>query len=453
MTEMQRPATRRFPRLRILGTAIFALLVYAAFAGTSWLTYDYLRLRFDEELNRRLVSVGQAAAAMTDKLWLAGAMVGQEDYVAASRQRETFERLRTSFDLANVFIVDRRDRTLATASDIVEPGEVNPFLEEDRAAVDSAWAGKAKPTRLYAIDTLFFKSAYIPILSRDKQTLAVIGIEAGVNYFTELNRLRRLFLTGNLIFGGVVLFFTVVFLTSLRRIDRMEGSVIRSGQLALLGQLSGMVAHEVRNPLAIIRASAERLKKKFVPEPVGQEVVGYILEESERLETLLSNYLEFARPEHGAPETCQVDLLLESIVKPVAREYGIKGYTVTFVPGTGELVTTLRTRSLRQAVLNLLLNAIQAQPEGGEVELRTSLERGNEGDTLVIRVRDRGPGLSPEARKHLFEPLWTSKEKGSGLGLFLVRRVVDEQHGMIAFNNHPDGGLEVVMDLPVDHAL
>jgi signal transduction histidine kinase len=209
-----------------------------------------------------------------------------------------------------------------------------------------------------------------------------------------------------------------------------------------MGRLTATLAHEIKNPLAVIRGSARRLGKL---EPEAQHMADSVVEEVDRLNRTVSRYLQFARGERStegrgdlaAAVTATLDLLEDEFR---ARSTALERHGIE-----GPLVVRLDVESLKQLALNLVLNALEAQPEGGRV--RVTLER--RGGAVEMSVRDDGPGIPAEVKSRLGEPFVTTKAQGTGLGLFLARRLVEGAEGELHIASPPGEGATVMVRLPL----
>ena len=219
-----------------------------------------------------------------------------------------------------------------------------------------------------------------------------------------------------------------------RQLRQAQAEVRRAERLAALGQLSAGLAHEIRNPLGVIKGSAEMLGRNLESaSPVAIEMAGYISSEANRLNSLISRFLDFARP--ARLELRPVDL--REIVNRAAEEVRIQNakapVTVT-KHYAAELPKVVADEQLcEQVFFNLILNAYQAiNGKAGEVELAIAPASGPEGQTGVeIVVVDSGPGVPAEFREQIFNPFVTSKRDGVGLGLAIVAKIVDDHRGTI----------------------
>jgi signal transduction histidine kinase len=231
-----------------------------------------------------------------------------------------------------------------------------------------------------------------------------------------------------------------------RSLSEAEAAMRRSERLAALGQLSAGLAHELRNPLGTIRASAEMLARSLTAEnEVAREVAGFISTEVDRTNLLVTRFLEFARPLQLRIAPVDLTRLLDSAVEHLERNsphYDVAVYK-NYAPEIGQL--PLDADLMERVFYNLLLNAAQATPAGGAITIKTRLA----GDTADIAVIDRGSGIAPKDMESIFNPFFTTKPEGVGLGLAIVAKIVDEHGGKMAVESEPDKGSVFHVHLPI----
>jgi signal transduction histidine kinase len=231
-----------------------------------------------------------------------------------------------------------------------------------------------------------------------------------------------------------------------RHLQEAEAAVRRTERLAALGQLTAGLAHELRNPLGTMRASAELLVKS-TPEDneIARELSGFILTEVDRTNSLITRFLEFARPLRLRLDKTDVAQLLDDAIRLVERHN--PPYLVTVHRNYAPEVPPIEVdKELMERVLyNLLLNAAQASPPNAAVTAKTRLL-----DNLVeISILDRGAGISKENVENIFNPFFTTKPEGVGLGLAIVSKIVDEHGGTIRVESEPGQGSAFRVFLPL----
>jgi len=226
---------------------------------------------------------------------------------------------------------------------------------------------------------------------------------------------------------------------------KAEAAVRRSERLAALGQLTAGLAHELRNPLGTIRASAEMLKKISGPEnELGQEMTGYITSEVDRANSLVSRFLEFARPLPLKPARTDIHEVIDRAVLQYDRSADRPEVSVykNYDPAVRPL--SIDGEWMERVFYNLLRNAAEASPAGGSITVKTRPLDG----FVEVAVIDRGSGITREHRESIFNPFFTTKPNGVGLGLAIVSKIIDEHGGRITVESEPGQGAVFRVLLP-----
>ncbi len=229
----------------------------------------------------------------------------------------------------------------------------------------------------------------------------------------------------------------------LSTIREMEERMRRADRLATIGRLAANIAHEIRNPLASLTGAIEALTGGLAARDEGERLTQIVHRESERLNQIITTFLDYARPAPLTPEAVDVSEILEEVLVLVAHRELPPGLKIAreFPPSLNWPVDSQR---LRQAIWNLCLNAVQAMPDGGELSVGA---RAND-RFLSITVSDTGEGIGAADLPHVFEPFFSTKQGGSGLGLALVHRIVQDHGGDIEVRSRPGGGTTFVLTLP-----
>jgi len=250
-----------------------------------------------------------------------------------------------------------------------------------------------------------------------------------------------------------------------RRLEQAQAEARRSERLAALGQLSAGLAHEIRNPLGVIKGSAEMLTQKLGDSnPLATELAGYISTETNRLSALVTRFLDFARPLHADLTPSDISAVLERALNDVAQFW--KGAPVRvdkeYQPNLP--LVPLDEGLCEQAFVNIIQNAYDAMSTEGGGKLLVKVARsmrntrdGSSTEGVEIRIGDSGPGIPAELQEQIFNPFVTTKKSGVGLGLSIVSKIIDGHHGSVRIENtSTDGGRKsgacFVIFFPVDVA-
>jgi signal transduction histidine kinase len=261
-----------------------------------------------------------------------------------------------------------------------------------------------------------------------------------------------------LTFGLSILIMGLIFLALLLIVQKAERMIEQRAQeqrelesqlhlaerLAALGEMVAGISHEIKNPLGIIRSTAELLGEMPDSNDTQKRLSGVIKEESTRLNQIVTEFLDFARPQVPNLQECQLEEIIEknlSFIRPELEKKGI------------QVQDNLNGRSFRlradhdllyRAFLNILINAIQSMQDGGTIDIKVEEAK----DIYQIEIEDTGCGISEENADKIFNPFFTTKEKGSGLGLSIVRKIIEGHRGTIDIQSREGEGTKVEVQLP-----
>jgi signal transduction histidine kinase len=346
-----------------------------------------------------------------------------------------------------VFILDENYFYLATT--LLEWDSVYFLADVNSPQVDSVLLGLSATaclTPTYRSGSLYLKTAFAPLFASDGLVRAVLGVEANVDYFDALTELRSnlyyasgLSLLAGLVLGGLFLWWQ-------RRMQLAEQKLFLGETHAHLGRMVAVVAHELRNPLMIIRGSAERLVKRS-----GQEEARFVVEEVDRLNQIVTGYLDFARSggsllKSERPGPIDLAGLIAATLKHLSEKYAEHRITWLGEPPPAGLALVGYQRSLRQVLLNLLFNGVESCLAAGKpVEVGIRIAASD--NSVRLAVIDHGGGLSRREQRKVFTRFYTTKQSGSGLGLYLSRTIVGEMGGSLTLRSTPGQGSEVSIRL------
>ena len=251
--------------------------------------------------------------------------------------------------------------------------------------------------------------------------------------------------------AGLAFENALLFKERLRQNERM----FRAEQLATMGQFAAGIAHELRNPLTAIRSTIQYLAGDFAGDTDQRKLANDILDEVDRLNNIVGNLLSLAQPAESNPEEIDIPQEIEhclNFVKAKAKSQNVKLQT-DFENNLPKLI--FDPAELRQLLLNVVMNALQAMPKGGTLSIKThQLTEGGPGHTsgfnrLLIQVEDEGAGIASDLHDRVFEPFFTTKAGGTGLGLAICNSIVKRYNGEIWIKKAQSGGTEVNIALPI----
>ena len=290
-------------------------------------------------------------------------------------------------------------------------------------------------------------------LSLNKSPLGYlkIGLSLKPMEITWRSSVRSIITLGLAILAAGILGLAAIFYNQhshIKEIKLLEAQVARQEHLSALGNLAATVAHEIRNPLNAISMGLQRLKSEFRPTQDEQEYSRFIelmRQEVQRLNSIVEQFLSLARPLKLKPEELRIDKLLEELALLAGSDAGAANVRIK-VDAPADLSPARADRGyLKQVLLNLILNGIQAMPGGGTLTLAARTSRAD----LLLTVADTGAGIEPRLLARIFEPYFTTKSNGSGLGLAIARRIVEAHGGQINIESEVGQGSRFHISVPL----
>ena len=226
---------------------------------------------------------------------------------------------------------------------------------------------------------------------------------------------------------------------------KLKEQLSRAEHLSTLGEMVAGISHEIRNPLGIIKSSSELLKKKMASYDPSNSIPDIIIEESIRLNYIITDFLNFAKPRIPNLMACDVEAVLEKNINFLASHIEKEGYTVEKYYDNNIPEITADSDMLYQAFLNILINAMQAMPEGGKIHVAIQ----SADNTVKIFFEDEGEGIPQDLMEKIWDPFFTTKAKGTGLGLGIVKNIIESHSGSVQISARPGAGARVKVELPV----
>jgi signal transduction histidine kinase len=364
-------------------------------------------------------------------------------------QRQIDELGRQS-DIEHIALLDANGKILAhTDSRLINQTQKPPFVAET----------KSSPRPLGRLVQQTDGARHYDIVKTINVNGSPMGfLEIGLSLKPMESAWRRS-LHSMLFFGAAVLVIgifgmaTIFYLqhSHLQKIGSLEAEISRQERLSELGNMAATVAHEIRNPLNSVSMGLQRLKGEFTPTQDPDDYARFLnlmQEEVRRLNSIVEQFLSLARPLKLQPEKLSVEEFLHDLTGLTTGEANASGVRIALkvVPGLPALEAD--RNYLKQVLLNLVLNGIQAMPRGGTLTIEARPDK----DFLELTVTDQGTGMAPETLKRIFEPYFTTKTNGSGLGLAIARRIIEAHHGAIAVDSAPEKGSHFQIRLPFKFA-
>jgi len=448
--------------------ATFGLFAIAVFGVGGFLIYERMRQAVETELGEKLIAVGTLVAEeITEdqrRMLVAGGT-----RTAISVSRELGQSLRSS-GLYKLFVFDDVGRSLADA-DGREPGQPYGELEFEREALAGVFAGQPVVSHLFTgRDGRVYKAAYLPLRAHGelRAGLAVMG---SATFLDAIHEVRNGMLVGAAIGLAASILLALVMARSIvgpirrlvtaadriragdletpvadagadeigylgRTLERMRGAVLARDR-GLRAMLGG-VAHEIRNPLGGIELFAGLLKRKVAEDEKATESADRILHEVRHLDSIIKDFLEYARPAEATRQHVEVPALVEEVRGIVSALLDERGVSLDM---EGDVTIEVDPAQMRRVVINLVMNAAQAIEGGGTVTIRGRRAGGG----VLLDICDDGPGIPEDIRERVFEPFYTTRQQGSGLGLTIARDLVERNGGTLDILESDGSGTTIRM--------
>ena len=465
------------PRTRIGHKLIlsFVLLVMVVVGLSGWVLFELTDRSLERQMRDHLVSIATLVSTNLSGNVLSYLRPGREHSELYRRLMGKLQRAEQGVGARHIFVFDREYRSLLDTDGLMPIGREYPKLLFDSRELERVWKGHTAHSVLFYDGEVPYMTGYAPIF-HDGEVVAAVGVEIGAGFVDSI----RIFGRSVLIFAGLGALLTVgvawglartltrpiqKLVEAAREIGRgnmgQEVATASDDEIGYLGEtmeemrrklvardaqlrlMLGGVAHEIRNPLGSIDLYAGLIAGDLPASDERKQHIEKVIEEVRRLNGVISEFLEFARPAPAQPQPTELAPLVANaafLLAPEMQAAGIR-YEEHVAP---DLVCYIDAEQMEQALVNLMKNAVQAMRDGGHLTVRATAE----GEGVVVEVADDGPGMSEEVQVRLFEPFFTTKEKGSGLGMALVARAVDENRGWIEIDSRQGVGTVCRMRLP-----
>ncbi len=385
------------------------------------------------------------------------------DAVAREILREQLAEVREQLQLSELFLFDRQARVVVDAHTDRRPW-IAEYVRLEPELLDAAWRGKDGWSEVRYVKDVPFMDAYAPVSGLTGDVKYLLAVEDSP---TRLQVFRSFYTTLAVLAvlsAIIIVGLAVAQARAWRRLLEARQKAAEADRLSALGQLGATVAHEIRNPLTSLSASVQVVLRRWRRSGrIDEEMLEDLPKEVERVNRIITDFLAFSResplkPTPGAPRE-----FVEAGVRACAPDGSVDGVPVTLLEGDGTPAeAAFDADKLRQVLQNLVMNAAQAVNERKKRDPHPSGEEGD-ADPRGVRVAtggkrrsgwwfevcDDGPGVPAEDRGRVFEPYFTSKAQGTGLGLAVCRRVVEAHGGSLECGEAPGGGARFTAKLPV----
>ncbi|HET9252119.1 MAG TPA: ATP-binding protein [Candidatus Eisenbacteria bacterium] len=454
---------RKNIRPRIVWTFVFIVGLVLAVNITLGGAVNRSQTVLDQELGKRLQGTAHIAALLVEPEHVALLASAEVDSAAADTAfadftlrmdaqeaadavRYEWNRLAATSGLSNIVLVDSDRRVLLRLHD---PFAFEPeVLLLETGHLTRALIGQSTFSKLYRKDGEYLRSAYAPVMGPEGSVIGAVAVEGGSEAFQPLQQVR------NTLYGaaGVLTILVVAIFFGFQRtaehLSKIEENMRHTDLLASIGQVSAGVAHEIRNPLAVLRGASSRLQKYDQLKPEERKMMlGMIDEEVNRMSAFVQNFLHLSRRPNLEPQEFELRPVLERSLDILRVELDRANVSMSLEwKGENGIHLLGDPLAMHHVFLNLALNARDVMPDGGTLHIRVVEKR----DEVRIQFEDTGPGVPKDIRKKVFDAFFTTRAKGTGLGLAFVDRIVSEHGGSVTVGDAPKGGALFEVRLPLE---
>jgi signal transduction histidine kinase len=419
----------------IIGIGLIVLLLANALG---WLYLQRIKSFFISDLKFRLENITNLSAELIDATDLSYLYPGDKTDPQYIYYQNRLFQIKENNNLQDIYILSPTLETIVDLTTGIQPEVLQ--RSPDRQLVNQALNGQTVTGELQSLGDQRFLTAITPLIDANNMITGLLVVEVPADFFNMLDQFDR----GLLIFSflNAVLILSVAFFLfrSIRRVLNLQELVKNQEHLVRLGEMAASVAHELRNPLGIIKGANSLIQKKYGSQK--DEVFSYIPAELERLNTLIEDFLSFARSREIKIQQTNLKELITKLQLGFLENNRLK-----FQYEIAEDLPILNTDgdALEQILLNIIKNSVQACSNDGKITIICDMETKR---SLKIQITDNGPGIPENIHDRIFDPFFTTREEGSGLGLAISKRLIEQLGGSIDVKSTPDQGTEVTVLLP-----
>ncbi len=430
-------------RLFVVGIALL-VLIWAGFNAANFALYRRLYVFAQESAGENLAVLAKSIASQLPLEWVEALVLGMPE-ISDQDPAPQLVSLVDNRRLYTIAVLDTSGLVLFSTDPQLEVGEANPYWASDVGALRAAALGVPSYGGLHRVGDRFMRVAFAPITDPLGDVVAVVGVEAGAQYFRLLGAAwRGLWLSG-IVSAAAIVFVVALLWIGKRELERLERHLEQAATLSGIGMMAATLAHEVRNPLAIIRSSAEA-----IPLAEGDEVtelVQFITEEVDRLAGIVESHLAVARGREFPKTPQRLSVVVDKVVPRYQEQLSQRGVGL-IVEIEDDPVVPYSFSGMRQVLYNLLNNAASATKPGGTIRIRISTSHVDGVECATLSVSDTGVGIPKDMLEAIFEPFHTTKSQGTGLGLFITKKIVEGHGGKIWVESEEGVGTKFTVAIP-----
>ncbi len=416
----------------IIGIGLLILLLANALG---WIYLQRIKSFLVSDLRFRLENIVNISARLIDANDLDYIVPGGNTSPEVIYYQNLLFELKEKNNLQDIYIISPALETLIELAP--EISGITAHQVPEKSLVEKAMSGYTFAGDLQTLGDHKFLTAITPLIDINNTIAGMLVIEAPAEFFDMLDQFDRGLLIFSFFNAFLILTVALFLIRSVKKVFHLQNLIKNQEHLVALGEMAATVAHEIRNPLGIIKGTNSLIRKKYGQK--SDEIFTYIPVELERLNNLIEKFLTFARNRSINFQPIDITELIKQI------EVGFSEYDnleiITELPDNLPNLTSDRD-ALEQILLNIINNSVQAM-ERGKIIIRCELN----GHKFQIHITDDGPGIPPEIMDRIFDPFFTTREQGSGLGLAISQKLVDQLDGELSVISSPGDGTTMTISL------
>ncbi|MBI5206778.1 MAG: hypothetical protein HY934_03210 [Candidatus Firestonebacteria bacterium] len=417
----------------LIGLAIFNLLI--------WIIYFYIHKTLDNEIGKSLLKIGEISLVKIDPKVLDN---GKKTDIEIKIIKKYLNEIKNKGIIENVYIIDKNNNIVMDPNDEIIENIFHSYIKRDKKELEAAWFGKPSFTEIYSIKGYYFKNAYLPIINDSGTVTYVLCVEASADTLKTIEQLKSVLIIISLSSIILALIFAYYLGKTIKDFVKIEQELQAREKFALMGQISANVAHEIRNPLSIIKGAGDILKKRYKEE----EFVQFINEEIDRINHLINEFLTLSKDITLNKQKIDINTLISSIIQNITINEAklINAEKIKLDKHLDKKIPEIDAdpEKLKQVLLNIILNAVDSIENTGKITITTLIEKKN----IKIIIADTGAGIQEENIEKIFLPFFTTKKSGVGVGLSIAQKIVQAHGGYIDVQSKFGEGSEFTIVIP-----
>ncbi len=414
----------------IFGIGLLILLLANALG---WIYLQRIKSFFVSDLRFRLENISSVSARLIDANDLAYIIPENNTSPEYIFYQNLLFELKETNNLQDVYVISPALETLIDLAP--EITGIASHRLPDKSLVEIALSGRTIVGDMQTLGDHKFLTAVTPLIDIDNVIMGILVIEAPAEFFDMLDQFDRGLLIFSFLNAFLILTVALYLIRSIRKILHLQNLIKNQEHLVALGEMAATVAHEIRNPLGIIKGTNSLIQKKYGQ--TSDEVFSYIPAELERLNNLIENFLTFARNHSFNTKPVDIADLIKQIKVGFSEYDNIE--IITELPENLPNINSDKN-ALEQILLNIINNSIQAMQKG-KIIIRCEFGK----HTFSIHIIDDGPGIPSKIIDRVFDPFFTTRDQGSGLGLAISQKLVQQLNGTMTVQSGSDKGTTVTI--------